>query len=52
MVFADVEAFYSLARMILVKDEVHFDKFDRGFAEYFENVEQVDLFDKPFPSIG
>lgn len=43
LVFADVEAFYSLARLILVKDESQFDRFDRAFAEYFEGVEQVDL---------
>ncbi len=45
----DVEAFYSLCRIVLVKDEVHFDKFDRAFAEYFDKVEQVDLFDKTIP---
>lgn len=43
VVFADVEAFYYLARLTLVKDESQFDRFDRAFAEYFEGVEQVDL---------
>lgn len=50
VVFADVEQFYHLARVILVKDEVHFDKFDRAFAEYFENVQSVDLFDESIPN--
>lgn len=43
VVFADVEAFYTLSRLVLVKDERHYDKFDRAFAEYFEGVEQVDV---------
>ncbi len=43
VVFADIEAFYYLARLTLVKDESQFDRFDRAFADYFEGVEQVDL---------
>jgi uncharacterized protein with von Willebrand factor type A (vWA) domain len=43
VVFADIEAFYFLARLTLVKDESQFDRFDRAYAEYFEGVEQVDL---------
>jgi uncharacterized protein len=38
LVFGSAEDFYYLARMILVKDEVHFDKFDRVFMEYFRGV--------------
>jgi len=37
----DVEAFYHLARAALIKDERHFDKFDRVFAEAFRGVEAV-----------
>lgn len=44
--FADVECFYHLAKLTLVKDETQFDKFDRAFAEYFEGVEQIDVFSK------
>ncbi len=33
--------FYSLARMLLVKDESRFDHFDRAFAEYFQGVERL-----------
>ncbi|HCU64752.1 MAG TPA: hypothetical protein DF774_03220 [Rheinheimera sp.] len=43
LVFADMAEFYLLARLCLVKDEVHFDKFDRACAEYFEGVESLDL---------
>ena len=41
--FADVEAFYSVARLTMVKDERHYDKFDRAFAEYFAGIEQIDI---------
>jgi uncharacterized protein with von Willebrand factor type A (vWA) domain len=35
------EEFYYLARMALVKDERHFDRFDRVFAEHFAGAEKV-----------
>jgi uncharacterized protein with von Willebrand factor type A (vWA) domain len=35
-----LEKFYVLARTTLVKDELHYDKFDRAFAAYFKGVEQ------------
>src|ERR1700741_2975949 len=38
------EEFYYLSRMALVKDERHFDRFDRVFAEHFEGAEK--LFEK------
>ena len=37
----DVEAFYFLARTIMVKDERHLDKFDRAFAATFEGLDQI-----------
>ena len=43
VVFGNVDDFYTLARLVLVKDESQYDRFDRAFAEYFEGVEQVDL---------
>ncbi|WP_194755462.1 vWA domain-containing protein [Aliidiomarina indica] len=43
IVFADIEAFYSLARLTLVKDETYYDRFDRAFADYFEGVNEVDI---------
>jgi uncharacterized protein with von Willebrand factor type A (vWA) domain len=41
---------YYLARTILVKDEKHFDKFDRAFAAYFKGVEAVADFSKEIPA--
>lgn len=49
VVFADLEDFYHIARICLVKDEAHFDKFDRAFADYFEGVQSIDLFGKDIP---
>ena len=46
VVFADIDGFYQLAKLCLVKDETQFDKFDRAFAEYFQGVEQIDIFTK------
>jgi len=43
LVFADIEQFYQLARLCLVKKETDYDKFDRACAEYFTGVEQLDL---------
>ncbi|WP_028694675.1 vWA domain-containing protein [Pseudomonas cremoricolorata] len=42
VVFADMQQFYFLARAILVKDERHFDKFDRAFAAYFDGLQDLD----------
>lgn len=42
VVFADMDEFYYLASAILVKDERHFDKFDRAFAAYFKGLENLD----------
>lgn len=33
-----IEDFYHLGRLTLVKDEMHFDKYDRAFAEYFKGI--------------
>ncbi|WP_295642518.1 hypothetical protein [uncultured Methylibium sp.] len=44
-----VEQFYYLARTTLVKDEAHFDKFDRAFAAYFKGVETVADFTQEVP---
>lgn len=43
LVFADMNAFYSLSRTIMVKDERFYDRFDRAFADYFEGVESLEL---------
>ena len=40
--------FYYLARMTLVKDEAHFDKFDRAFSAYFNGIDTA-FDDKEIP---
>ena len=42
LVFANMEQFYFLSRAILVKDEKHYDKFDRAFDIYFKGIESLD----------
>jgi uncharacterized protein with von Willebrand factor type A (vWA) domain len=36
-----LDEFYYLARLVMVKDEAHFDKFDRAFGAYFKGIEAV-----------
>jgi uncharacterized protein with von Willebrand factor type A (vWA) domain len=36
-----LDEFYYLARLTLVKDEAHFDKFDKAFGAYFKGIETV-----------
>ena len=36
-----IDEFYQLARMTLVKDEQHFDRFDQVFGAYFNGIEQI-----------
>jgi uncharacterized protein with von Willebrand factor type A (vWA) domain len=33
-----MDDFYYVSRLTLVKDEAHFDKFDRAFAQYFKGI--------------
>ena len=49
VVFANLDDFYYLSKLIMVKDESQFDKFDRAFADYFEGVQSLDLFGKDIP---
>ncbi len=44
-----IDDFYYLARTALVKDEKHFDKFDRAFAAYFKGVEMIVDIKKEIP---
>jgi len=43
VVFASIDDFYAISRVVLVKDEANFDKFDRAFADYFKGVASLDL---------
>ncbi|BBL23502.1 MULTISPECIES: vWA domain-containing protein [Comamonas] len=45
-----MDDFYFLARTTLVKDEKHYDKFDRAFAAYFKGVEMLTDFSKELPA--
>ena len=45
-----IDDFYYLSRTALVKDEKHFDKFDRAFAAYFKGVEMLTDFSKEIPA--
>ena len=39
LVYADLDEFYYLSRMALVKDERYYDKFDRAFTTYFKGLD-------------
>src|SRR5512137_880926 len=41
VVSLSLDDFYTLARISLIKDEAHFDRFDLAFAAYFKGVEGV-----------
>lgn len=50
LAFASAEEFYYLARLCLVKNEIHFDKFDRVFMAYFAGVtDPVDELQRQIP---
>ncbi|MDQ1812621.1 VWA domain-containing protein [Massilia sp. CCM 9210] len=38
VVGASMDDFYYVSRLTLVKDEAHYDKFDRAFAQYFKGI--------------
>ncbi|MDH4481971.1 MAG: VWA domain-containing protein [Rhodoferax sp.] len=44
-----IDDFYYLSRAALVKNEKHYDKFDRAFSAYFKGVEMVADFTKEVP---
>src|SRR3954469_9799145 len=41
VITTSLDDFYYLARLVLVKDEAHFDKFDRAFGMYFKGIDAV-----------
>ena len=48
--FADLDDFYFLSRAALVKDEKHYDKFDKAFEIYFKGIENMeDIFKALIP---
>lgn len=42
LAYANIDEFYQFSRIALVKDERHFDKFDKAFAKYFEGIDSID----------
>ena len=44
IVFADIEQFYYLARICMVKDEQYFDKYDRAFKAHFTELDSISDF--------
>ena len=41
LVYADIDEFYYMSRMALVKDERYYDKFDRAFSTYFKGLDDL-----------
>ena len=41
VIYANVDDFHLLARITLVKDETHYDKFDRAFSAYFQGLDNL-----------
>jgi uncharacterized protein len=44
-----LDDFYFLSRTVLIKDEKHYDKFDRAFAAYFKGVEALTDLQRDLP---
>ena len=48
LAFANMQDFYYLSRAALVKDEKHYDKFDRAFDIYFNDSDYLSMITKTF----
>ena len=42
LAFCNIDDFYLLARLCLVKDEKYFDRYDRAFSAYFKDLENFE----------
>ncbi|MDK2124180.1 vWA domain-containing protein [Parachitinimonas caeni] len=42
VVSGSLDDFYHLARLVLIKDEKHYDRFDQVFGHYFKGLESLD----------
>ena len=49
VVSLSIDDFYALARLTLVKDEQHYDRFDLAFGSYFKGVEAIFDVDADIP---
>ena len=53
LVYADIDDFYLVSRACLVKDEKHYDKFDRAFGSYFKGLDDLSgCWRRSFPTNG
>lgn len=43
VIFASIDDFYQLSRLVLIKNEKYYDRFDRVFTTYFNGIEQFDM---------
>ena len=43
VVSGSIDEFYYLGRVCLVKDEAHFDRYDRVFGAYFQGIDHLPL---------
>lgn len=41
VIYGSIDDFYALSRIVLVKDEKFFDRFDRAFSDYFDGIESL-----------
>lgn len=41
LVYADIEQFYFLSRLCLVKDEKYYDRFDLAFSDFFKGLDDL-----------
>jgi len=51
LVSLSLDDFYTLARICLVKDEAHYDRFDLAFATYFHGIDVVFDIRTPIPEL-
>lgn len=42
LAFIDVDEFYQLARVCMIKDEKYYDRFDKAFGSYFSDLSSLD----------
>ena len=49
VITTSLDDFYYLSRLTLVKDEAHFDKFDRAFGQYFKGINAAFETDSAIP---
>ena len=50
LAYSNIDDFYYLSRAISVKDEKHYDKFDKAFDIYFKRIQKLeDIFQAHIP---